>query len=43
MQDHQSTQGLITLISLSAVCVIILITTYILTFIKKTDTSDKAH
>lgn len=37
----QSTQGLITLVTLATVCAIIFITAFVLTFVRKADTSDK--
>jgi hypothetical protein len=43
MEDHQTAQGLYTLITLSSVCVLIFIATFVLTFIRKADTSDGNH
>jgi hypothetical protein len=43
MEYQQSTEGLITLITLSSVCVLILITAFVLTFVRKADTRDGHH
>ena len=43
MEDHQSAQGLCTLITLSSLCVLIFIIAYVLTFVRKEDTSDVHH
>jgi len=40
---QQSTEGLILLVTLTAVCVIIFAITFYLTFIRKANTSDNAH
>lgn len=43
MEAHQSTEGLILLITLATVCVAIFVTAFALTFFRKADTRDKSH
>jgi hypothetical protein len=41
--EAQSAQGLYTLITLSSICVLIFISAFALTFIRKADTRDGHH
>jgi hypothetical protein len=43
IMEAQSTEGLYTLLTLSSVCVLIFLTAFVLTFIRKADTRDGHH